>query len=55
MNLFDILFMRKIGKIKPDADVASIFFANKISNVGLYPSNKLLPSNNLYPRDNKRR
>ena len=55
MNIFDILFMRKIGRIKPDAETFDIFLAKKNSNEGLYTSNDLFPSNSLYPRDNKRR
>lgn len=52
MNLFDILFMRKTGTIKPDANIADILFA-RIKSVAkkLFPSNKTFPSNNIYPRN----
>ena len=52
MKLFDILFMRKTGTIKPDANIADIFFARIVSVVKrLFPSNKTFPSNDIYPRN----
>ena len=55
MDLFDVLLMKKTGRIKPDTDIIDIFVADKIRDEGLYPSNNLFPSNNVYPKDNKRR
>ena len=50
MNIFDILFMRKTGKAKPEANLADILFA-RIKSLAkkLFPGNKTFPSNNIYP------
>ena len=52
MNIFDVLFMKKTGKIKPDASITDILFARiKSLTEKLLPSNKTFPSNNIYPRN----
>ena len=52
MNIFDILFMRKSGRIKPDSSVFDILFWENTSDGKkrvLFPSTTLHPANSIYP------